>query len=139
MKKPILILCILFCVTQAGLCPPRRTIAIAKSNSIQPYLKLWSAVCEVESHNNPHCYNATERATGIVQIRPILLRDYNKRTGKRYKLSDMYDPKISKAIFLFYAQKFPANRLDKIARKWNGKGKQAEKYWSRVKSELDKK
>jgi len=136
MKKLILILCILFCVTQAGNSPPIKTLIIARDEPINPYERLFEAICMVESHNNPGAFNKKERATGIVQIRPIRLKDYDKRTGKSYTLHDCFDKKISREVFLFYAQKYPASQLSRIAKRWNGSGRKTENYWKRVKSNL---
>jgi hypothetical protein len=136
MKRLILILLILFASDRVG-CPPCKTLFIEKANPIEPYLELFRAVCIVESSNNPRAYNKRERATGIIQIRPIRLRDYNKRTGKHYKLSQMYDISISKEIFMYYCMKFHTGEYEKISKSWNGKGKSNKLYWKKVKEKLE--
>lgn len=108
-----------------------RYIAISMSIPIQPYEKIWKGVCEVESNSNPKAYNKKEQATGIAQIRPIRLKDYNQRTGKHYTIKDCYKVEVSKEIFMYYAQKFKPHEHDKIATDWN-KCK-TDSYWNKVK------
>ena len=91
----------------------------------------------VESGNDPCAYNHGEMATGIYQIRPIRILDYNQRTGKNYKLSDCYDIQISKEIFLYYADKKHFTDLENIAKEWNGRGAKTVVYWEKIKSILD--
>jgi len=55
------------------------------------YDKIIQAVVRVESRGNTLAYNLEEEATGAFQIRPIRLLDYNRKTGKNYKLEDCYN------------------------------------------------
>lgn len=110
--------------------PAKMTLLIRMSEKIQPYEKIWLAVCQVESRMDPMAYNPKEQATGISQIRPIRIKDYNQRTGKNYKLSEMFDPIKSKEVFMYYACKL--EDPDLLTRKWNGSGKQTYKYLSKV-------
>jgi len=97
------------------------------------YDKIVQAVVQVESRGNILAYNLREEATGAFQIRPIRLLDYNRRTGKNYKLEDCYNYEISREIFLFYAKRIGNENVELIARKWNGSGKATEVYWGKVK------
>jgi hypothetical protein len=81
-------------------------------------------------------YNKSSKATGISQITPILLNDYNKRTGKRYTLNDCYDIQISKEIFLFYCMLYRTSDFEYIAKRWNGSGHKTKHYWDEVKKQL---
>jgi hypothetical protein len=134
--KKLLLISILCMVTLAGLSPPGKEIIIPENKPIEPFLRLFRAISFVESHNDSLAYNKITEATGIVQITPILLKDYNRRTGKHYKLKDCYSPKISRIIFNFYCMKLPGIDFEKTSKKWNGSGKATEKYWQRVKSNL---
>jgi hypothetical protein len=120
----------------AGFSPGNRVINIPLKEGINPYERVWQSVCWVESKNDPKAYNPKELATGIAQIRPIRLKDYNKRIGKHYTLQQMFDPKISKEIFLFYANKFSPYEIDRVAKKWNGSGKKTKEYWAKVKKRM---
>ena len=100
------------------------------------YDRLIKAVIQVESLGDSMAYNLTEEATGAFQIRPIRLRDYNRRTGSNYQLEDCYNFKISKEIFLYYAERIGIEDYESIARKWNGSGKATLEYWDKVKSFL---
>jgi hypothetical protein len=117
---------------------PNKRLTIAREMPVQPFLRLFKAVCVVESGNDPRAYNSASKATGIVQITPILLKDYNARSGKSYKLKDCYNIKISRNIFFFYCMKIPRQDFERIARRWNGRGSQTEKYWQLVKKQLKK-
>jgi Transglycosylase SLT domain len=86
---------------------------------IRPYEKVWKAVCMVESTNNSKAINKSSNATGIVQITPIRVKDYNQRTGKHYTIKDCFNPNISKEIFMFYAMKFNHTDIYRIASDWN--------------------
>lgn len=136
--KRIILISILCMVTLAGHSPPNGILTINKEMPIEPFLRLFDAVSVVESTNDSLAYNRASKATGIVQITSILLRDYNKKTGKSYTLNDCYDKKISKSIFMFYCMLYRTSDFEYIAKRWNGSGKATEKYWMRIKSELNK-
>ena len=142
MKKAIL-MSILAMVTLAGYAPERKTLIIQAGQRVDPYAKIWEAVCYVESNNNPKAYNPAESATGIAQIRPIRLQDYNNRTKSKYKMKDCYNVEISKTIFYYYARQIGFRNRDKIIRNWNGgengyKMKSTLKYSQKVKKRLNK-
>ena len=87
----------------------------------------------VESGMYDKAYNAKEKATGIAQVRPIRLKDFNKSTGKNYKLSDMYDINKSKEVFMYYV----SYNLEETIRCWNGgpdamKKRSTLKYYEKV-------
>jgi hypothetical protein len=89
-----------------------------------------------ESLGNPNAVNKLEQAYGIAQIRQIRLDDYNMRTGKKYKLKDCFNQRISKEIFMYYAHRYSHHDMSYIARKWNGSGKETYRYWKRVNARL---
>jgi hypothetical protein len=103
---------------------------------VEPYKQLIFAIGFVETMNNNLAYNPIEQATGIFQIRPIRLEDYNIRTGKNYKMEDLYDYEISEKIFLYFADQIGPYDLEQIARKWNGSGNMTTFYWNRIKEYL---
>ncbi|NMB83298.1 MAG: hypothetical protein GYA14_15930 [Ignavibacteria bacterium] len=133
MKKIIMLLYILAVTTQAGFCPNReKELIIVASEPIKPYQRLIYAVGMVESSLDTLAYNPVEKATGYFQVRPIRLKDFNDRTGKKYKLGDMYDYYKAEEVFLYYA----TLDLEKTAKAWNGSGYKTEKYWQKVKKYL---
>jgi hypothetical protein len=138
MKRLILILCIFLTCSLSGVSPPIKTLIIANYEPIKPFLILWEAVTIVESNKDATAYNKLSQATGIAQITPILVKDYNNRSGKSYMLNDCYDIQISKEIFMFYCMLYRTSDFEYIARRWNGSGYKTKKYWRRVKSELNK-
>jgi hypothetical protein len=136
--KRLLLIMVMFCfIPLAGLCPAReKAFYIIANDPIEPYLSLFNAVCMIESSGRPMAFNKDEQAYGITQIREIRLKDYNKRTGKNYTLTDCYDKEISKSIFIFYATKYEIYDLEHAARKWNGSGNQTKIYWQKVKKHI---
>jgi hypothetical protein len=132
MKRIILILC--FGLISACLSAPSfKVISIAMPEKISAYDALFKAVCFVESSNRPFIVNEKEQAYGIAQIRQIRLDDYNRKTNKQYKLEDCFNVDISKEIFLFYCTSLD---YEKIAKAWNGSGKQTEIYWLKIQKVL---
>lgn len=105
-------------------------IVIVIPETINPYETIWDAIAMAESDKNSSAFNPNELATGIVQIRPIRLLDYNQRTGSNYTLNDCFNVQISKKIFMYYAMQFLPTEYDKIATDWNKCKTTA--YWERV-------
>lgn len=133
MKKLLFIL-IFGCYSAIAGSPPSNVITIPTNEPINPYLRLFKAVSMVESSNDPLAYNPLENACGVVQVRPIRLKDYNERTGKNYSLQDMYDKSVSQSIFMYYCMINHSNQYRDLAIDWN-KSK-TDQYWLKVKSIL---
>lgn len=62
-------------------------------------------IAQIESSNNPKAYNKRTRATGLYQITPICLKDYNQSHKVEYSLIDMYDPKKARIVASWYLGK----------------------------------
>ena len=120
----------------ALLAPAVNSVAIFRTEGISHYTNLIHAVGTVESNCDTLAYNPLEEATGYFQVRPIRLLDYNRRTGKHYKLSDMYDYDKAKKVFLYYASQFDYRDIKGICRSWNGKSKHNH-YFEKVKRYLN--
>jgi hypothetical protein len=116
--------------------PSTELLTITRSNPIEPYKRLIQAIGMVETKWDTLAYNPVEQAAGVFQIRPIRLKDYNKRTGSRYKMKDIYNYEVSEKIFLYYASKAGPNDFERIARDWNGSGIRTYYYWAQVKKHL---
>jgi hypothetical protein len=132
MKKLILIIIsVLLCLICKA--PGFRAFYLLKGETIQPYEKLIKAITFVESANGKYTYNKTEKAVGWFQIRQIRVDDYNRKTGKNYKLEDFYDYELSKKCFLYFAND---RSFEVVVKSWNGRGRQTEEYWKKVKKYL---
>lgn len=59
-------------------------------------------IAYIESSDNALAYNKTTQATGLYQITPICLADYNQYHKQKYKLSDMYKPDIAYIVASWY-------------------------------------
>jgi len=130
------ILSILILFTLPLKAPDDNRLMILKKESIQPFKPLIRAIGAVECRFDTLAYNTKERAVGYFQIRPIRVRDYNKRTGRSYKLNDMYDYQIAEKVFLYYACQIGPYDFEKIAKNWNGSGEMTVTYWNKVKKQL---
>lgn len=112
---------------------------IIKSN-ISKYEIFINALIKVESNNNANAFNKKENAVGVLQIRPILIRDINRFSKNKYTLEDRWDLKKSKQIFNEYVRYYinDTTKFQEIARKWNGgplghKKPETKIYWEKVK------
>lgn len=131
----ILLVCFLLSAMKAT-APGLSVDYILVSEPVNPYERLISAIVMVESLGDTLAINLSEKAYGAFQIRPIRLLDYNKRTGKNYTNKDCLNFKISKKIFLYYAENMSFPDYQSIARKWNGSGKMTLVYWEKIKKYL---
>lgn len=129
-----LALCLLLITTKV-IAPDIKTLVIAAPEPIDIYEGLMQAILEVESGGDTLAYNPLEEAYGPFQIRPIRLTDYNKRTGKKYRMKDCYSLRVSREVFLYYAKGYGAD-YETIAKRWNGSGVMTIDYWSRVRAVL---
>jgi hypothetical protein len=111
-----------------------KRFCIIRTESTNPYERILKAISATESKNGTFIYNKKENAVGVLQIRPIRLKDYNLRTGKNLKLNDCYNYKTSKMIFLYYASRFKPNDYESISKDWNKS--RTDKYWNLVKMQL---
>ena len=59
-------------------------------------------IMQIESSGNAQAYNAKSGATGLYQITPICLEDFNDYHEIKYRLSDMYDPQKSARVADWY-------------------------------------
>ena len=108
---------------------------------------LMLAMTHVESRGDSLAYNKREQAAGVLQIRPIMLREINqqlRRAGRTYQYTreERFSKAMSERMFLDYVRLLhPNDSLECIARCWNGgpkgmKKKSTIQYWSKVKELL---
>jgi hypothetical protein len=135
-KKVVYITLLFLLIPYRASSPNMNAVFIFDPPPVEPYKQLIFAIGFVETMNNNLAYNPIEQATGIFQIRPIRLEDYNIRTGNNYKMEDLYDYEISERIFLYFADQIGPYDLEQIARKWNGSGNMTTYYWNRIKEYL---
>ena len=69
------------------------------------------ALCE--SSNDPKAYNKKTKATGLYQITPICLKDYNRfaPNGKRYVLKEMFEPAKAEVVARWYLSERLTNMI----------------------------
>ena len=82
------------------------------------------AIIQVESEGNPNAVSG--KSVGVMHITTILVEDCNnilkqKKSKKRFTLSDRYSVKKSKEMFLLIQSYYnPTNSIEKAIRSWNG-------------------
>lgn len=83
--------------------------------------KLAHAFAVVESNDNPHAVNHRENAVGLLQIRPIMVRQANMIVGEElYELFDREDSLVSLGIFhTVMSELNPSLDVDKAIDIWN--------------------
>ncbi len=104
--------------------------------------KLVDAIMYVESRGDSMAYNKREDAVGVLQIRPIMLREVNRLLGyDKYTLKDRWSKAKSIEMFEVIREHTTNPTDEKLARNWNGgwngyKKKSTLKYWNKVKQQL---
>ena len=93
----------------------------------------------VESNFDTMAYNEKENAVGVLQIRPIMVREVNRLLGEnKYTLKDRWSKAKSIEMFNVIRLHLKGASDEQIARTWNGgyNGKnipQTMQYWNKVK------
>ena len=104
--------------------------------------KLVDAIIYVESRGDSMAYNKREDAVGVLQIRPIMLREVNRLLGyDKYTLKDRWSKAKSIEMFEVIREHTTNPTDEKLARNWNGgwngyKRQSTLKYWNKVKQQL---
>lgn len=63
-------------------------------------------IYKIESSNNPKAYNSKTKATGLGQITPIVVKDWNNMNPKnKYNLLQMKKPDLNKKVSSWYMNK----------------------------------
>lgn len=135
MYRRIPLAMLLLSLTTVATAPDDRSLVIIEPEPFDIYERLMQAILVVESGGDTLAFNAFEEAYGPFQIRPIRLNDYNKRTGKRYRMKDCYTMRVSREVFLYYARILGPN-YETIAKRWNGSGPKTIEYWVKVSAAL---
>jgi hypothetical protein len=136
LRKILFVTILLFSFIFRLSAPRRESLIILNSAPVNPYKNLIRAIGIVETKNDTLAYNPNEKAAGYFQIRPIRLEEYNRRTGSKYTMNDMFNYKISERIFLYFADQIGPYDLEQIAKRWNGSGQMTIIYWNRIKDYL---
>ena len=103
---------------------------------------LIDAIIHVESRGDSMAYNAGEDAVGVLQIRPIMMREVNRLLQEnKYTLKDRWSKSKSIEMFNVIKQHTTNPTNERLARNWNGgwngyKKKSTLKYWQKVKTQL---
>lgn len=79
-------------------------------------------IIQIESEGNPNAVGDSGSAIGLLQIRPIMVKEVNRLLGEqRYTLEDRWCPKKSVEIFKDYQNIVnPEWDEELAAKRWNG-------------------
>lgn len=115
-----------------------------KEEKTHDWSKVINAIVQVESGGNPNA--KSKDCVGILQIRPVLVRDVNEYLGikgskKRYTYDDRYNVDKSKEMFILYQERYnKTNNVERAIRLWNGGPKYSERateaYLKKVRSKI---
>ena len=113
------------------------------------------AIEKVESNRDPYAINKQENALGCLQIRPIMIADYNRITEENLSHNIAYNRSmayiIASTIFNHYMKGIENPNAKHLAFIWNGGGsawkrvdnpkndqkqKNLDLYWAKVKMHL---
>lgn len=96
------------------------------------------AFAMVESRGNQEAYNEREDAVGLLQIRPIMVREANRIAGEDvYTLEDRWDAEVSADMFQTVMQRHnPTLDIDRAIDIWNPRCPAS--YRNAVKAEYEK-
>ncbi len=103
---------------------------------------LLAAIIHVESRGDTLAHNIKEDAVGVLQIRPIMVKEVNRVLGfDKYTLQDRWDKQKSIEMFNVIRHNTPHPTNEKVARNWNGgpngyRKNSTLKYWVKVKQQL---
>jgi soluble lytic murein transglycosylase-like protein len=64
--------------------------------------ELLDALFMQESNQDPQAYNKATGATGLGQIMPPALEDFNLLNKERYTMKDMFDPQLNARVSNWY-------------------------------------
>lgn len=153
---------------EEDLFPPQSLVDVLTVNTVQDTIRIINsfdidttltfndfieAVIYIESRGDSLAYNTKEKAVGVLQIRPIMLREVNRVLRKnkvpgKFVLQDRYSQEKSIEMFNIMAEQVNQDELSQmqffeiVARRWNGgrrgdKKKATIKYWERIKNQLN--
>jgi len=112
--------------------PPKEIVKLTEKQ------KILMAFIAVESAGNVFAYNKSEQAAGILQIRPIMLKEINRLFDTDFVLQDRFDSIKSVQMFwLFQSHHNPELELEQLAKSWNGNAnwkslKYTAKYYAKI-------
>jgi hypothetical protein len=131
-------------------------LALTATVSGQNIDRLVEALVRTESNGNAAAIGDRGKALGILQIHDVMVKDFNRITGKNYRHADMFDEitsrEVAKGVLNFYAKHIEKTTNRKATEKelgfiWNGGGgswhrvaspmsdtkqKNLEAYWAKV-------
>lgn len=102
------------------------SMSARKQGESYDWSKLIDAIAMVESKGNPKAHNQVGDCAGLLQITPGLVKQCNiwlkqKKSSKRYTLTDRYNVKKSKEMFVMVQSYYnKTNDVEKAIRIWNG-------------------
>lgn len=99
-------------------------LALSLTAQARDWGRVLKAISYVESKNNPKAVSGDQ--VGLLQIRPILVRDCNRilelrGSSRRYTMKDRYNASKSREMFVLYQSYYnPKGNVERAIRLWNG-------------------
>jgi len=80
-------------------------IALPSVFASEPLQVDLNAIKQIESSGNPFAFNPRSKATGLYQITPICLKDYNQFNKTSFSALDLFNPEVNQLIATWYLTK----------------------------------
>ena len=119
-------------------------LALSLTAQARDWGRVLKAISYVESKNNPKAVSGDQ--VGLLQIRPILVRDCNRilelrGSSRRYTMKDRYNASKSREMFALYQSYYnPKGNVERAIRLWNGGSRYTirgtQKYYVKVKNAM---
>lgn len=138
-------------IDSVEVCPPESGITKYRYLNWNDFVEttIW-----VESRGQDSAYNHQEKAVGVLQIRPIMVREVNRvlrkhKSDLRFTLDDRWNRQKSIDMFDIMAEEVYCCEdmsfkefCEIVARKWNGGGRGHKKkatleYWYRIENKMN--
>ena len=100
------------------------TVNASTTNDTYDWSRIMNAIIHVESRGVSHAYNPHGDCVGVLQIRPIVVKECNNSlraqgSTKRFTLNDRYSAEKSKEMFILLQNHFnKEHSLEKAAICW---------------------
>lgn len=134
MKRFILLVLLILCSSIE--CVHNHMPHMMVKRKVDRWELMYKALCTIESELHGKAYNHSTQAAGIIQIRPIYVKEVNRILGwDKYTLKDRFNPQKSKEMFEIYQAYYnPDKNIDKAIRLHNPTA--SEVYHSKIKEKM---
>jgi hypothetical protein len=82
----------------------------------EDYENLIEQIIQIESSGNPNAYNKRTKATGLMQITPVVVEEFNENNSNtKYSLRDMKNPEKNRRVGTWYLRRLGEHYFEKYS------------------------